>query len=97
MGGEGQLLTQRQAQGRITGYFTGAHHDPAELLEAQRRFRVIDLILAQPHLGKQPTTIHANLGDQFHQVAHIVDRDRGTTSTRVQLYKALVIHGSTIR
>ena len=97
MGGEGQLLAQRQSQGRIASHFTGAHHDPAELLEAQGRFRVIDLILAQPHLRKQPPSIHANLGDQFHQIAHIVDGDRGTTSTRVQLYKALMIHGSTIR
>ena len=50
MGGEGQLLPQSQAESRITGHFTGAHHDPAELLETQGRFRVIDLILAQAHL-----------------------------------------------
>ena len=42
VGGQRQLLPQGQAQCRITGHLPGPNHHPAELLETQRRLRVIN-------------------------------------------------------
>ena len=92
MGGNGELTAQRQADGRVAAEVPGARHDPLELLETQCRLGAVHLRLGQAHVRQQPVRVETELMDQLHQIADIVDRNRGAVAGEAGEIRDLYAH-----